>query len=54
MIRVVDGIEIRPARVEGDAALIRSLETSFETRAILDVQQIVEGSASLRRQSKLR
>jgi ribosomal protein S18 acetylase RimI-like enzyme len=38
MMRVVEGIEIRPAHVERDAALIRSLDTSFETGAILDVQ----------------
>jgi ribosomal protein S18 acetylase RimI-like enzyme len=38
MMRVVEGIEIRPANVERDGALIRSLDTSFETRAILDVQ----------------
>jgi hypothetical protein len=35
---VVEGIVIRPAHVERDAALIRSLDTSFETGAILDVQ----------------
>jgi len=34
----VDEIEIRPAEVERDAALIRSVDTSFETAAILDVQ----------------
>jgi hypothetical protein len=38
MMRVVEGIEIRPAHVERDAASIRSLDTSFETGAILDVQ----------------
>jgi ribosomal protein S18 acetylase RimI-like enzyme len=38
MMSVVDGIEIRPAHLEHDAALIRSLDTSFETAAILDVQ----------------
>src|SRR2546423_397550 len=34
----VDEIEIRPADVERDAALIRSLDTSFETGVIFDVQ----------------
>jgi ribosomal protein S18 acetylase RimI-like enzyme len=34
----MEGIEIRPANVERDAGLIRSIDTSFETQAILDVQ----------------
>lgn len=34
----MEGIEIRPAHVERDASLIRSIDTSFETKAILDVQ----------------
>jgi ribosomal protein S18 acetylase RimI-like enzyme len=38
MMRGMEGIEIRPADVERDADLIRSLETWFETAAILDVQ----------------
>jgi ribosomal protein S18 acetylase RimI-like enzyme len=38
MIGVVERIEIRPAHVERDSAFIRSLDTSFETGAILDVK----------------
>ncbi len=38
MMCVVEGIEIRVGDVKRDAALIRSLDTSFETGTILDVQ----------------
>jgi ribosomal protein S18 acetylase RimI-like enzyme len=38
MMRNMERIEIRPAHVERDAELIRSLDMSFETAAILDVQ----------------
>ena len=43
MMRVVERIEIRPADVEHDAALIRSLDTSFETGTILDVEADARG-----------
>jgi ribosomal protein S18 acetylase RimI-like enzyme len=38
MMRGVEAIEIRPAHAERDSALLASLDTSFETRAMLDVQ----------------
>lgn len=37
-MRDVEGIKIRPADAQRDAELIRSLDTSFETGAIFDVQ----------------